>query len=49
MKDEMIRVRVTAEEKERVEKDSWRAGFDNVSAYVLSLLRKHRPRSQTKQ
>lgn len=44
MKDDVIRIRVAAPEKEQIRQDATNAGFDDVSAYMLHLARQNRSR-----
>lgn len=44
MKDNLIRFRVETAEKERIERDAKRAGYDDVSTYLLHLIRRNHSR-----
>ena len=41
IKEEFIQIRVRAEEKKEIQKSAKKQGFDNMTAYLLWLHRKH--------
>lgn len=40
IKNKWINIRVTSEEKSRIDKKSKNAGLDSISAYILQIIRK---------